>query len=405
MPSMIDKAFGAWMVPVLWMSTEFHKNNILGGALLTSLEAGSPIPLVSYAKEAWDMAWNAGRGLDPRIPHGAVGAPIFDMKNFRPEDLVKLQEGARLARIWQKAKTKYNPLVRSRDFGEFADSFFRAVTQLNEYDRSIRKGLDPWTARENAIAAASNVLQNWDSFSPIERQVLQKIMPFIGFRKLVAKKLGTLPMDHPFMTHFLYSLSRDQEEKFDLPAEWEHLVAISEKDPSGKQYFASTRGMDPFADVSDLMALRGFLGGLHPFHSTLLEAMGLNTYLGGAPAFPYKGTMGTDPYTGTNIQRPAGAEALWGLIPQVDALARWSGLHDIPPPKEPTPEGWLNWLDHYGTLLRVSPGISYRSIEDAREKLERSLKREESFNKPKEPAMAGGAGLKWNPQTQTWEPQ
>lgn len=361
MPSMVERAFGAWMVPVLWLAPMFHVNNILGGAVMTSLNRGSPLPLLAYAREAFHMAKNGGAGLDPRVPHGAIGAPIYGRK------AASFERGQKMA---QALSTLRKPADWSRQFGEFMDSFYRSVVELDEFARSSAKGYDAIAAQDRAVAAASNVLQNWDSFSPIERAVVQKVMPFVGWRKTVLRTLGTMPMDHPFLTHFLYGLSQDAEELEGLPEEWKNLVGISE-DVDGKRYYVSTRGQDPFADASDMFSLRGLLSNLHPFIGNTLEAFGVDTYVGGAPAFTQD--IDVDAYTGRLKQQPKGFAALWDIVPQADALFRAVGLHDIPPPKNETPNGWLKWLDTYGTLLRATPGISNRDIEEARDQLKRNL--------------------------------
>lgn len=409
-PTMAEEAFGLWMVPTLWMSPMFHVNNIVGGALITGLKAPhSALDLVAYGREAY-KAVKAG-DVDTRVPVGHGMAPEYT-KNFTRAS--RIEEGGRLAKLWEKIPGS-GLVDKSRSFNEFADSWYKTVTYLSEYDRAVRKGLDSWTAREMAGSAAANLMQNWDSFSPIERAFVQRIYPFWGFRKAMLRTVLTYPMDHPFRMHFLYQMSRDAEERSNLPDDWDHLLAIGGTGRDGKSYYVSLKGLDPMADVADIFTLKGFMQNLNPMFRWAPEVLGVSSYAGGVPLWPdYSKEPGVDMDSGM-LRRPYDWDALWRVVPQINAFATWAGQTSTPPPDENSPEGWLAWLDRYGSLLRATPGISRRSAEEAEESFRKNLKtwarmkakaeQKTTKEEAKQPAMAGGGSLKWNPATQTWEAQ
>lgn len=372
--SPVDRLFGAWMTPVMWLSPSFQMNNIMGGGLLLGLKAG-PDALLSYAKESWD-AVRSGR-MDPRIPLGRGMAPQY-AKEFTRDS--RLMEGTRLAEVWKKSGVG-TLADKSRKLNEFMDSFYKSVAYLKKYDTAIKKGIDPWTAREMAGRAAQNLMQNWDAFTPFERQIVQRIFPFWGWRKAIIRTVFSYPMDHPFRMHFLYTLSRDQKERTDLPGMWDHMVGITGKDKNGKQYFISTKALDPFSDVADSLTMKGFLTNLHPFARALPDVLGVDSFRGGIPFFPRKGEVPQiDPETGLPF-RGASLRPLLQMIPQLGAVARWAGVLKIPPPQDPSPQGILDWLDRYGSSFRLIPAISYKNIDEAKASLQRMIKSQQGFQK------------------------
>ena len=405
MPSLVDEAFGMWMVPVMWMAPMFHVNNIAGGVLMVGLKSpGSLLDYLAYGREAYKTV-KAGE-MDTRIPFGAGMAPQYTRKFTRES---RLAEGGRLAKLWEKVPG-HGLVDKSRKFNEFVDAVNRTIIGFSEEANALRKGIDPVTARETAGKAAANLMQNWDSMSPIERQIIQRVYPFWGFRKAMLRTVMTYPMDHPMRMHFLYQLQRDQEERENLPEEWDHLLGISGQGEDGKSYYLSLRGLDPFADISDFFSFKGFLQNLHPLARPVLEGAGVDSYRGGTPFFPfYDQPPEVDPSTGL-LRKPFDWSVVWDLVPQVSALAQWANLKKLPPPDENTPTGWLRWLDTYGSTLRITPGISRRSEVEAMEKFHKNLKTAASIEaraaKKEQESVgvsAGGPAPRWNPQTKAWE--
>lgn len=381
MPNLVDEAFGMWMVPVLHLSPAFHLNNIVGGAFLTALKAHEgPLALLNHAREALELM-RTGQ-MPVGIPLGMGQAPQI-VRQFTRDS--RLEEGTRLAKLWESIPGAGSVLEKAERLNVFFDSLYKTVTWLDEYYDRVKKGNEPWTARAQADNAASNLMQNWDAFTPIERQVIQRIYPFWGFRKAMIRTVMTYPMDHPFRMQFLYQLSRDAQEHQDLPEEWKYKLGIGGTTKDGKRTYISTQGLDPFADVSDVFTMRGFLHSVHPFVRTALEVFGVEGYRSGSPLFTRKGQADVDPYSGQPV-RKFNPGAVINLVPQIEALALAVKARlesGVPPPEEDTRAGWLKWFDKYGSSLRITPGISYRSEQEAMDAFKRTQETVASFNKPK----------------------
>lgn len=352
-PGFADKFLQWWITPVLYMAPAFHVNNIIGGAVFV----GSKQPAaLRYMRQAYKMV--RGGDLPTEIPTGAVMTPAYRKFFTAAED-----EGVSLLR--KVARTPKKAIEFSAKMNEFFDGMYRAMSYLDETSRAGRKGMSPTVAHEAGVKAASNLLQNWDASSPLDRQILQKLMPFWGFKKTLYKSVLRYPIDHPYRMQVMRYLADDYvNQEDDLPEAYDDLAQVGPVNKDGFGRFVSTRGANPYADAADLFRLRGFLSALTPLLQQPLRAIGVDTQLGGVPA--YGGDREWDPETGRWRRKFKAAELI--PIPQLQAVAQSIGVvKGLPAPENDSESAWMHWAKRYWSRLRLPFTPSYRNVEQVRE--------------------------------------
>ena len=361
---MMDKVLGAWMVPILWLSPRFHVHNIIGGATMSALES-SPLAVARYWRKALRMAKTGD--LPAEIPTGAVTTPVY-RQLFDPK--MAEAEGKGLAGVLKRSG--HNVVESSKRFNELADGMYRGIVYIHRLEKGRKKGLTKGRAEKEAIDAASNVMQNWDALSPIERQVFQRLFPFWGWKRTQMRWFWRYPADHPARMAFMRWAAAphlDDEEKEGLPQDFENLLPVGARKGS-KQLFLSGRGANPFADFSNLFTLRGFISALDPGKQAVLEAAGVDTMLGGAPSGYSDAAL--DPQTGRLVRRPAPGKVL-DIVPQLTALLQAGGVvKGVSAPADDTQAGWLRWSRRYWSKLGLPFPPTERDLDEAREQYQRN---------------------------------
>lgn len=354
-----DKILSAWIVPTLFLAPIFQANNILGGAFMTALRLRPNMNLFSDIKEAVAAA-REGRILDPRIPSGSGHFPQF-RKILSSSDVVSAERlyGQVLGGLTKKLKSPVQSMER---MNQFFDSMYRNIVYLNKKSSGFSSA--------EAAAEAARLMQDWDSLTPLERQVFQRVYPFWTWKRTLIRHALTFPVDHPWRMGVMNWAAREQANNRDesdyVHALMQNMLPIGHPDKKGYQLMVSLRGMDPFADYSSMGTVQGWLGSVHPGLQTLMRVVGYNSYLGGTPATTFPEDQAMDPNTGTTVKRLN----WWGLLesfPQGQAVAQWLRGEGAKP-GDATLKGVLNWFDKYGAQTRLTPGISNINVKEKEEK-------------------------------------
>lgn len=335
---MADKVLNYWMIPTLWLAPVFHLNNMVGGAIATAFRMEPNASIFSDIAEAVSAA-RKGRIIDPRIPGGQTFAPHFRKYMSATAESVAAERYGRGIAAFAKDRLP-NPIKASEKMNEIFDRSYRNFIYLNK-----RSG---GASRELALREAAHLMQDYDSMLPIERQIAQRIFPFWGWRRTLIKHALTYPGDHPFRMAVLNSAARqlteDESFKDDIEGYMLHYVPVTDPDAQGFTTYLSLRGLNPFADYSNMATVGGWLSSMHPLYRTLME--------------------------GSKFARDEHGEAYRTLDPKIvlrtiPQLRLIQQKMKLPDPDEPTPDGWMRWLQRYGPSLRISPSLKTAAPEKA----------------------------------------
>jgi hypothetical protein len=255
---------------------------------------------------------------------------------------------------------------------------FLYLNKLSKTRRAVRAGrLSESAARDVASRASARLMQDFDGMLPIERELFQRVFPFWNWKRSLIRHALTYPLDHPFRTTTLNWAAREAEERKKV-SEFvdrllEHMLPVGQPSAKGYQLFLSLRGMNPFADYSNMGTLAGWLQSVHPLASGLMRAVGYEPLKGGIPEYAPDASVTTDAF-GNRVREPDWWGALWETVPQGRAVRDWLEGKS-PPPDTETLDGALDWLDRYGASLRVIPGLSYYNVPEMEKKYQEKIRR------------------------------
>lgn len=201
----LNKPMKLFRTSVLPLSPRWHVYNILGGAVMLLGRADNPVTIMKYARDAYRMTRDGGlhhlmQGVDDldtirasrMAPPGEVGNRAarmdveYALQDYPAEHLYA--GGGTLRRLWDSANTKkvlrdpFNKLVeKSYDANMWFDDFYRSMAYLEGSGGARKMGLSRSAQVAKGIESARNILQNWDTLTPMERSVLRFVFPFYGW--------------------------------------------------------------------------------------------------------------------------------------------------------------------------------------------------------------------------------
>lgn len=359
-----DPAMKVFRTSLLPLSPRWHVYNMIGGAVMLGLRSENPLMLWKYMREAKRMASEGGPGAALRnmddlslaeMKAGRAAAPstgrasgeyLRDLDTANYKALHDYMAGKTLKRLWDSAAVKrtlrdpFNTAVeKSYGFNEWVDDFYKSMAYLEGSDRALTKGLSREQSIVKGIEASRQILQNWDTLTPLERSAMRFLMPFYGWTRTLLKYTLTYPSDHPWRMSIISNFARAEETDMNLglPQRLRDLLFIGDVDAEGNQTAINLSGMNPFRDIASYFTLAGFVGSgegdigvltsqLNPAISTVLQWAGVDPSSGSPELYP---DMRYDPTTGQLVVAPRenpGLTAIGNLLPQSRLFTSLTGM-------------------------------------------------------------------------------
>lgn len=356
--SVLDPITGAFRTSLLPLSPRWHLYNILGGGIMLGARTGPKA--FTYANEARQLlsALKSGdlKTVQKRLPRDMVlglGGTVREAAELN------LAAGKTLGRLWNEVRQSRPALGEAGDkFGrgfkrvtdksfevnQWFDDGYRVMGYLYGYDKALTKGMSKAAAEKTGIELARKMIQQWDEYTPIERQVLRHIFPFYGFTQHLIRYAMKYPFDHPVRASIMGGIARNEIEDLGtgLPTSFLNAFFIGDQDENGNQRAISLQGLNPFSDVANMMTLAGFASATNPLIGTALEQMGIE---GGKlelyPNLRYDSTTGQM----TAVQENPLVNFAHNVIPQTQVLTSLLGVSS-----------------EFKELLRTDPAAAMRSL-------------------------------------------
>lgn len=425
----LDPMMGVFRTSVLALSPRWHVYNMLGGAVMLSIESGpQAFRHLARARKAVRDAQGGRELVDPKtgraIPPDAVQGGMVSV----PEDVIAWTRDAKIGdkvsaalnfksgqfarRLFDQArdsrlrKLGSSLVEKSYSFNGMVDDMYRTMAYLEGYDKAITKGLSPEQAASRGTALARKILANWDEMTPIERSVMRYWFPFYGFNSFLLRYVSKYPLDHPVRASIVASIARNELEDHGdgLPLDFAAMfdvTGIASKvglgTAEGSSKMLNLRAVNPFSDVADWFKVAGFLAGegdlsavtsnINPALGLVLEAIGVDTRTGSAQLFP---DVRVDPETGKLVAAPQGGSlagnAISQFIPQsrvVTAMLGFSGEFKAILENNP---------DAAGRYLASSMGlpVMLRDVDLPKEMMQAEVMRQEEQSRAKSDALRTG---------------
>ena len=340
---------GVFRTSVLPFSVRWQINNNIGGAIVTAITNPGAFKEVVNARRAI-KAWREGaEGVIPEeigYGLGSIRKEIAESKYAT----ASFMHGERVGSLWQKvqeSKIKQAGSAAAQkmyDLNSWSDETFKVMTYLNMEKKALRGGATKAAAMEEGLQAVNRYFQNWNSLTPIERQLLREVFPFYAFTSYAIRFIMNYPGTHPLRASIMANIAEAEIADFNqtLPQEMQDYLAVGEMDENGDQRFLNMRGLNPFADTANSFTLEGFLSGVNPIGQAIIKSRGGDLGYGvgaGQPTYDADTGRMTD-------AKPGFVDALIGsTIPQVGALQRMLG-------RDP----------EYNALLRTNPEAAQRLL-------------------------------------------
>lgn len=215
-----------------------------------------------------------------------------------------------------------NALDQFRKFEDHVANTYRVATMLSGEAR----GLDQMAA----IDLANKVFIDMDHMSPFERTIIKQVSPFYSFTKHLFRYLFTYPVDHPVRAAILTRFAEQEQAdwKSGLPARMQNLLFIGHPDKSGNVANVDLKVFNPFRSLYSDFTLTGFLSGLNPALTTVMQAAGINTLAGAPDLYAGKSYDAQNGVWVADRPKRSPLDYVSGYIPQVAAFDQMLGITD-----------------------------------------------------------------------------
>lgn len=339
------KVLNPWRHLLLTLSPRFYANNLVGNAILGSLEMG----VGPKAFRAWQEAYRSLKKetVEGQVVRGRRLPPELFGASLRQE-----MQGGRLTQAIRDFSRRHTGRDLSLEAVGRLNSYIDELARAAVYIHARRRGVSD----AQAISTSLRALVNYSDLSPFERSVIRQIFPFYAFQKGMLKRAVRLPLDHPLRTAALSKVSLllggyTEEERRQYP---DYLFAGI---PLGRGQ-VSTRGINPFQDSLALATPEGIIGSLSPLVEVPIRA-------------------GFDvPEKGFEYGRPLKVDPYGFLQPDVtlrEGIA--TTVRDLPPARLiPGLQPESPYQTPIGLRALQQLGITYRTPEQIRRAVERAGK-------------------------------
>lgn len=332
----LQKFFGAPMnifrASVITLSPNYYLHIGISQALMLSLQT-SPLALVRHASQAIEM-----------IRTGQVPAELIRTWAGLPEGtkLEALGKGGMYYRlgdeagVWDRLKQLFSPeqgstfqaaktgLDKLHGFSDMVNQFYQTVAYLEGHDKALTKGMGEQEARLAGLTLARKIFGNWGAMTPFERQIIKNVFPFYGFAKTILQYAVSLPFDHPLrvaiITHFGQAEIQDMGSGF--AEQFQKMMFFGAPDSKGRVWGLSGTGIDPFANLADMMTMAGLLQRANPEIRITAQLLGINTFSASPDLHPQTH------YDAVSGKLVADRPSPWGLISS-SFIPQLSGITDM----------------------------------------------------------------------------
>lgn len=294
---------------VLPLSPRWHVNNILGGAIMLMAQT-DPISVWKHLGEARQLVRDIheveGSGTIPRELSLRLGQRDINAE-ISLRDQLHVRAGYTQGRIFRqvqeakalgKVKDSFGKVIeKSYDFNGHIDDMYRAMAYLYGEDKALTRGMNKAAAQQAGVELLKKTMITWDNATPIERTIIRNIMPFYGFTSHMMRYVLGYPGDHPVRASVLAQVARTEleDQGSGLPAAFLNAFFFGHQDAQGNQSALNLSAVNPFATIANNFQLAGFVSGLNPGLSTILQSLGVDTSRGAPELYPQ---LAYDPDTG-----------------------------------------------------------------------------------------------------------
>ena len=275
----LDNTNSVFKVAVL-ATPRFIINNVFGNAVLTAMKMGlNPLRYAEalqarkVLKAEQLIPTELGAGVMREFSHQIHPGIVKDKFPL----LYKIQSD-----VWG---SKYNPVKHMTDFifdvntkiGEdfwrelkYSDAMVRQYRErstslsrsadniadgMREISAGYEKGVTMPSAMKAAVAETEYFLGAYSAMGPIERQILKRVVPFYSWLRHITETTLKLDVDYPGRTELLHELTQigmglDGEDKPEWMRDSIDITNLIGAEQEGNRALISTRGINPFADVS-----------------------------------------------------------------------------------------------------------------------------------------------------------
>lgn len=393
-----DPITGLFRTAILPLSPRWHVYNATGNTIST-LARGGPTAL-SYIPAAQrlmraishnDVDAMRAAGL-PREMRLALGGQLREADEFafragRTQGRLALE--AATSRILRSTPGENSPMkLAAAKFKAATDLSYKMNQWVDDLGRVTMflygKGKKSMTDKQ-AVDLVRKTFQQWDEYTPIERQLLRSIFPFYGFTQHIMRFAAKYPFDHPVRASIIGSITRAELEDLGtgLPHAFLNMFTIGGEDENGIVNAISTQGLNPFSDIGNMLTLSGALSATNPVLATLFQQMGVED--GQLELYP---TLKLDPVTGRMIpdQGSVLSNFAKNVIPQSEMIAHLFGAGGaMKEMKKTDPASWAR-------TMRSGLGfpILFRTYDMPAEYIKAEVRRQEDQNNAKNRALKSG---------------
>jgi ribosomal protein S18 acetylase RimI-like enzyme len=249
----IRKVTSPWRTLVLTLSPGWYARNIVGNAILASVEG--------VKLQDWKKAWHSYKQKDEMGRFADVPFVTSDTlaheAGIYAEDSVVPRRGVREAqreggRLAGTAKYASRRMLR---INEVVDEFARSAV----YHRGRRLNMTP----DQAWSRAKEALVDYNNLSSFERTAVRSVVPFYAWQKGILKLTTNQIIDHPARIGVVALIGRMQAEYIadrfgvepeDVPGFYKHLLGDR-----------NVRSWNPFSDPSEILTPEGITRSMNPF--------------------------------------------------------------------------------------------------------------------------------------------
>jgi hypothetical protein len=174
-----DHATKTWKHSVLALSPRWHAGNIIGNAALATLGAGlSPAQILVHGNEARKLVKAFEAGEDIPAEHVAAMQRLI-AAGFHNPDLATVENAKLFGRL----------LNKSYAFNETVDSINRVMVYLAKEKSGV--------SSEAAVQLALKAAGDFTKMTPVERQVIRRVIPFYAWQRHITRLAFSLPVEAP----------------------------------------------------------------------------------------------------------------------------------------------------------------------------------------------------------------
>ena len=331
-----DPIMGLYRTSVLTFSPRWQLNNMLGGYIMTAATT-NPVAAFKYMSRARKLMKGEEvtlKGKPVKVTQEMRASLGQHRREMSELNYSQLGAGSSLGRWFDQSFRSSGSMKRLAEMGAFPfkkvsdgskwlntffDDMYRSVAYLYGYDKALTRGLHRDGAVRAGMSLVNKILPQWDALTPFERSILRSVFPFYTWTQHILRFAYNLPLDHPYRVAVTAGLLRNEtsDDNTGWPQLFRSMVLVGDDDD--EKTAIKLGAANPFADVSNMMTLEGFIRSMNPVLTTIAETRGIGRS-GFADLFPDRDY---DPVRGTLVPSTGSplTNLLYNTIPQAEVAA------------------------------------------------------------------------------------